>query len=957
MCYFGERYNNLRFPIDSENSRGLRNAQLGAVHAIAAFSTLRKKSAGIVVMPTGSGKTAVLMMTPYMLLSRKVLIVTPSKMVRGQIFDDFSNLSTLKKAGVFMEVESPPTIFELKNLYSEDLQEKIECVDVVVASPPCALSLSENGVRELFDLVLIDEAHHIPAPTWQQILINMKVAKHFLFTATPYRMDRKEIKGDIIYTYPLSMAFRDGIFGEIKYVPIEEAPEKDKLIAKEAERIFLNDRQQGYDHYIMVRTDTKEKARQLFDLYQTETTLRLKRVDSSMSFRTVKSYIRALKEKQIDGIICVDMLGEGFDFPNLKIAAIHSPRKSLASTLQFIGRFARTNAENIGVAKFIAMNDCELVIENYKLYTNDAVWQDIIVDMSERTIHKEEEVKKNLEGYVKGDGTPLTENTISLHSLRPNCHAKVYHISGFDINGVFPEICCVGDNIYRSTNDNTVVGIGVAKSRPRWSDSEQLLDIQNLLFIVHYQEETSLLFVYSQIKSEADYQAIAEAFTVGYNKIPRNEIHRVLGEMQEYEMFNTGMQSRFAETGESYRIYAGSNVESSIDPISGKMYAAGHVFCKAIENDKPVTIGYSSGSKIWSSTYLLIPEYIKWCNSLGLKIANEAIEVRTNTNYDYMPIPKRLTAFPEKVFFCFFSDKTYTSPPVLMRSINEPSSIILTDATLIINSVNRDTIQVIVSLQGLTDTITCNVDGTVSCDQPTILLKDGRNRVYLFEYLNNYPLVFKTTDDSVIEGNEICVGAPDAIVFLHESIENIDWPAYQTNIRREFGANNRGKKPIHTVLQELLLTNDEFDYLLYDHGSGEIADFISVKESEHTIEVILCHVKAMKGKNFNGDLSDIYEVTQQAIKSTIWLKTRGTLLEKIKSRRKSSHCILKKGQFKDLEKALMQNKLFTAKIVIIQPAISKSLALPAKFQEVLAATNFYIKNSGRVTDLVIWGSD
>ena len=36
-------------------------------------------------MPTGSGKTAVLMMTPYVLLKKKVLVVTPSKVVRGQI--------------------------------------------------------------------------------------------------------------------------------------------------------------------------------------------------------------------------------------------------------------------------------------------------------------------------------------------------------------------------------------------------------------------------------------------------------------------------------------------------------------------------------------------------------------------------------------------------------------------------------------------------------------------------------------------------------------------------------------------------------------------------------------------------------------------------------------------------------------------------------------------------------
>jgi len=35
-------------------------------------------------------------------------------------------------------------------------------------------------------------------------------------------------------------------------------------------------------------------------------------------------------------------LGEGFDLPALKVAAIHDPHKSLAVTLQFVGRFARS---------------------------------------------------------------------------------------------------------------------------------------------------------------------------------------------------------------------------------------------------------------------------------------------------------------------------------------------------------------------------------------------------------------------------------------------------------------------------------------------------------------------------------------------------------------------------------------------------------------------------------------
>ena len=114
----------------------------------------------------------------------------------------------------------------------------------------------------------------------------------------------------------------------------------------------------------MVRTATKDKAKELETLYKENTSLRLQRIDSSMTNSTVKSCIKLLRERKLDGIIRVNMVGEGFDFPNMKIAAIHEVHKSLANTLQFIGRFARTNASNIGTAKFIAINDEELVIEN-----------------------------------------------------------------------------------------------------------------------------------------------------------------------------------------------------------------------------------------------------------------------------------------------------------------------------------------------------------------------------------------------------------------------------------------------------------------------------------------------------------------------------------------------------------------------------------------------------------------
>ena len=51
--YFSKHYKNISYSIDSDKNKGLRNAQLGAVHAIASFFTLNQKIAAIIVMPTG----------------------------------------------------------------------------------------------------------------------------------------------------------------------------------------------------------------------------------------------------------------------------------------------------------------------------------------------------------------------------------------------------------------------------------------------------------------------------------------------------------------------------------------------------------------------------------------------------------------------------------------------------------------------------------------------------------------------------------------------------------------------------------------------------------------------------------------------------------------------------------------------------------------------------------------
>ena len=141
MSYFSELYTEIKYPIATEHSAGLRNAQIGAIHAIASHSTLEPLDAAVIVMPTGSCKTTVLMLAPYLLQKSKVLIVTPSAMVRGQIVDDYKQLKTLKAIGVFCNDVTPPIVYEAEHLFSAEQTNDISDADVVIASHQVAASI------------------------------------------------------------------------------------------------------------------------------------------------------------------------------------------------------------------------------------------------------------------------------------------------------------------------------------------------------------------------------------------------------------------------------------------------------------------------------------------------------------------------------------------------------------------------------------------------------------------------------------------------------------------------------------------------------------------------------------------------------------------------------------------------------------------------------------------------
>jgi len=161
----------------------------------------------------------------FVLRAQRVLILTPSRLVREQIAENFAVLLDLKKVEALPLGLQNPRVFPTEGIIeSAEEWEELRQYDVVVATVP-SVSPRDDVIPappdDLFDLVLVDEAHHSPARTWSRLLDLLHRAKQVLFTATPFRRDEKEIKGRLVFTYDLRRASQDGVFGDITFLPVE----------------------------------------------------------------------------------------------------------------------------------------------------------------------------------------------------------------------------------------------------------------------------------------------------------------------------------------------------------------------------------------------------------------------------------------------------------------------------------------------------------------------------------------------------------------------------------------------------------------------------------------------------------------------------------------------------------------------------------------------------------------
>lgn len=962
MSYFSENYLRIQMPIQSPGANGLRRAQVGAIHASAAHFS-RLSSPAILVLPTGTGKTAVLMVSAFLERATRVLVVSPSRLLRSQLKDEFSTLNVLKNLGVVPQNLVPPRVKEVtKRITTADNWAELRGFDAVVGTPfsiSPAIEQIPEPPNDLFDLVLVDEAHHSPASTWNKILTSFPGAKKILVTATPFRRDKQEIRGNLVYSYPIKEAYNDGVLGGIDFIPVTQLPGRspDISIALRVEEVFREDSQAGLEHALMVRTDGLARANQLDAIYREFTNLRLRVIHSGYSYKHIKSTIRALRTRNLDGIICVNMLGEGFDFPNLKIAAIHAPHKSLEVTLQFIGRFSRVGGNQLGAAKFLAIPS-EIEIETEKLFNEAAVWQEIIPNLGQARIEQEEFVRETIEQFVQPEITSKKTEDLSLYSLYPYAHVKVYRVEkGADVNkdltlphGYKTE--------YKQSNEDSSIAVLITQEirRPRWTNSPDFSKNEYDLIVIYFNRKTNLLFINSSRRVDSLYENIVKQLAPdGYKVLPLSKVNKVLIGLRNPRFFNIGMKNRIPGSNtESYRIVAGPIAQNAVERTDGQLYHRGHIFGKGDEDGKPTTIGYSSASKVWSNRNLQIPELIRWCSILANKIVSPA-KVVTHSGLDNLPVGEEVDQIPPNVLDVEWNEHVF-SEPFQISYLNDENEIVyedLLDVDLSIDYENTSakSIRVVCKGKNLDWATDFSLSGgsyfsKVRARPQNAFVERGGDQINLVDYVNGNPLIFYFANGSTLSGNDLMKFDIDTYApFAPENIFAIDWAGANVDITNEFGQSADGRISIHQFIRNRNLANPAISISIYDHRTGEVADIVSFFETEAEATIQLFHCKKSGSSNIGDRVNDIYEVCGQALKSRRWIGREEELLSKLRKRIRGGSAI-DKGTLEQLGEMFgrFETKKVNYEIYVVQPGISKE-GVSQDVQFVLAATNDYLKKS------------
>lgn len=409
-----------------ESNEALREPQRDAYLRVSEFFGAGKNKA-IIQIPVGCGKSGLAALLPLGMARGRILIISPNLTIKDGLYEamDITNRQKCfwRKTGTLSDAQmiAGPLVCTLET-GNISVAEKSHIVitnihQLATNVDKWLTQFSDN----FFDMIVIDEAHHSAAESWKKVLDRFPKAKIVHMTATPFRSDRQEIDGELVYRYPFRSATLKGYIKRLKasYIaPSEivlEFRDKqgkkytlDEILKLKEEDWFSREialaklcnqhivdsslqkleelRQTGTQHQLIAVACTINHAKDIRAMYQ-ERGYNAEVIHSQQNEEEQKKILADLKNGTLDCIVQVQILGEGFDHQKLSVAAIFRPFRTLAPYIQFVGRIMRVvvqndpgHPDNMGhIVTHLGMN-LDQRLKEFKQFENDdeAFWEKVI---------------------------------------------------------------------------------------------------------------------------------------------------------------------------------------------------------------------------------------------------------------------------------------------------------------------------------------------------------------------------------------------------------------------------------------------------------------------------------------------------------------------------------------------------------------------------------------------------
>jgi superfamily II DNA or RNA helicase len=942
-----------RNPAGDITQRGLRSAQIGAIHALAAHWTLGEKPA-LVVLPTGTGKTDVMLVSMLMRRPKRLLVLVPSDALRQQTAHNFCVLGILPRVDIVSADQRRPVIGTLLKAPATDADRNdVLNVNVCISTVAMIQGLSDDNLAHfiaLFDTVFFDEAHHIPALSWNRIHSKLTSLSAVGFTATPFRLDGVRVPGKVIYQFPLRMAQEQGYFQSIAFIAVDEPdPEQaDRQIAEQAIRRLRADRAAGHLHIVLARAGSKTRAQKLYDEIYSVIAADLSPTVIYSGIKGKTAIARAIREGRHQIVICVDMFGEGFDLPALKIAAMHDIHRSLAITLQFTGRFTR-NDPRFGSATLIAnLGNSHVQEAIEELYAEDADWNQLIPELSAKAIVGQMEFGEFLE-QMKAQGPD--EGAFDLGMLRPKTSTVIYRATEF-LPNLFRRGLQSGSKVHRvwfSENRDLCIFITRTAVPIDWARVKEVSDEIWDLFVLAYDRERSILFVHSS-KTTSLHGGLARSVTRDTATLIKGEtMFRALSGLNRLVFHNVGLYGRGKLR---FRMFTGYDVSEAISPTNQAGSMKSNVFGVGYEGGRKATIGVSFKGRLWSMASSTIPDWVKWCRHVASKVLNP--QLPTEGFLAHTLIPREIAQLPDsEILSILLPDEWLIDPEAFRIAAGLEMHTPVTVGIALWNRVANDRVEMTVTAANVSARFDLRwreeVFEVQQLDGIPISIETDDGPMSLATYFSEHVPILLLADGSEVRGSLLLARrAQLPTLFDRNEIRVLDWA--QTPIRTE-------SKWRHGVLREASVQghliadrmNAENAFLIDDDDSGESADVVEILQAEHEVVIRLYHCKYAHGDEPGVRVSDLYEVCGQAVRSSRIVGYPEALLMHLEKRegealRGGRPTRFEKGLPADLRKLRRRIGRYRCRfeVAIVQPGLSRALLTP-EAATILAAADMFIR--------------